>query len=237
MWSRGRPTGGNRYKLAVAENGVKHWGLGAHHGGSGRGSFPAATRVGGLPRSGRTDSGGGGGGWALVTTRPRGGVPAGFGTRDEDRLPRVEAVGANRESSEQRLAADGRGYDDPTGGSRDPRWAPPAGGGELPNTPWGYRVSGMKTETREQAGRRLRKIAGQVAALERMVDEDRYCVDVLLQIAAVRGALDKVGKLLLEGHVETCVTTAIRSGRARDRDEKLGELIEVFSRFAHIGGR
>lgn len=95
----------------------------------------------------------------------------------------------------------------------------------------------MKPETREQAGRRLRKIAGQVAALERMVDEDRYCVDVLLQIAAVRGALDKVGKLLLEGHVETCVTHAIRSGRAADRDEKLAELIEVFSRFAHIGGR
>ncbi len=95
----------------------------------------------------------------------------------------------------------------------------------------------MTPDTREQARRRLRKIAGQVAALERMVDEDRYCVDILLQIAAVRGALDKVGKLLLEGHVETCVTDAIRSGRAKDRNEKLGELIEVFARFAHIGGR
>ncbi len=95
----------------------------------------------------------------------------------------------------------------------------------------------MTPDTREQARRRLRKIAGQVAGLERMVDEDRYCVDILLQIAAVRGALDKVGKLLLEGHVETCVTDAIRSGRAKDRNEKLGELIEVFARFAHIGGR
>ncbi len=95
----------------------------------------------------------------------------------------------------------------------------------------------MTPDTREKAHRRLRKIAGQVAALERMVDEDRYCVDILLQIAAVRGALDKAGKLLLEGHVETCVTDAIRSGRAKDRNEKLGELIEVFARFAHIGGR
>ncbi len=95
----------------------------------------------------------------------------------------------------------------------------------------------MRPDTGEQARRRLRKIAGQVAALERMVDEDRYCVDILLQIAAVRGALDKVGKLLLEGHVETCVTDAIRSGRAKDRKEKLGELIQVFARFAHIGGR
>ncbi len=95
----------------------------------------------------------------------------------------------------------------------------------------------MKVEVREQAGGRLRKIAGQVAALERLVGEDRYCVDVLLQIAAVRGALDKVGKLLLEGHVETCVADAIRSGRASDRDQKLAELIEVFARFAHIGDR
>lgn len=95
----------------------------------------------------------------------------------------------------------------------------------------------MTPDIREQAHRRLRKIAGQVAALERMVEEDRYCVDVLLQIAAVRGALDKAGKLLLEGHVETCVTDAIQGGRAKDRREKLDELIEVFSRFAHIGGR
>lgn len=95
----------------------------------------------------------------------------------------------------------------------------------------------MQPGTQEQASRRLRKIAGQVAALERMVDEDRYCVDVLLQIAAVRGALDKVGKLLLEGHVETCVSDAIRSGRSQERREKLAELVEVFSRFAHIGGR
>ncbi len=95
----------------------------------------------------------------------------------------------------------------------------------------------MEPLSRQQARRRLRKIAGQVAALERMVEEDRYCVDVLLQIAAVRGALDKVGKLLLEGHVETCVSDAIRSGRSKERREKLAELIEVFSRFAHIGGR
>ena len=95
----------------------------------------------------------------------------------------------------------------------------------------------MHEDTREQAGRRLRKIAGQVAALERMVGEGRYCVDVLMQIAAVRGALDKLGKLLLEGHVETCVSDAIRSGRAKERDEKIAELLEVFARFAHVGGR
>ncbi len=95
----------------------------------------------------------------------------------------------------------------------------------------------MKPDTRDKVGRRLRKIPGQVAALERMGDEDRYCVDVLLQIAAVRGALDKAGKLLLESHVETCLTEAIRSGVESEREKKLAELVEVFSRFAHIGGR
>ncbi len=95
----------------------------------------------------------------------------------------------------------------------------------------------MKEETRGQARTRLRKIAGQVAGLERMIDEDRYCVDVLMQIAAVRGALDRMGKLLLEGHVQTCVADAMRSGRKKDADEKVEELIEVFSRFAHVGGR
>ena len=95
----------------------------------------------------------------------------------------------------------------------------------------------MTPETRDAARRRLRKIAGQVAGLERMLDDDRYCVDVLLQIAAVRGALDKLGKLLLEGHVDTCVKEAFRSGKAAERDRKLEELVDVFSRFAHIGSR
>lgn len=95
----------------------------------------------------------------------------------------------------------------------------------------------MQPESRQQARRRLRKIAGQVAGIERMIEEDRYCVDVLLQVAAVRGALDGVGKLLLSSHVDTCVAEAFASGRPRDRKEKVAELMTVFSKFAHIGGR
>lgn len=95
----------------------------------------------------------------------------------------------------------------------------------------------MKHEARDEARKRLRKVAGQVAGLERMLDEERYCVDILLQIAAVRGALDRVGKLLLESHVETCVAGAFETGSRKDRDEKTRELLDVFSRFAHIGGR
>jgi len=95
----------------------------------------------------------------------------------------------------------------------------------------------MQSDTREQARKRLRRIAGQVAGIERMIEEDRYCVDVLLQVAAVRAALDGLGKLLLRGHVETCVADAFSSPKRRDREEKIDELMEVFSKFTHIGGR
>ena len=67
-----------------------------------------------------------------------------------------------------------------------------------------------------------------------MVEEDRYCVDILNQVAAVEGALDRVGHLLLAGHVETCETHAIESGRPKERRQKLDELIEVFSRFGRV---
>ncbi|MBW2313828.1 MAG: metal-sensitive transcriptional regulator [Deltaproteobacteria bacterium] len=95
----------------------------------------------------------------------------------------------------------------------------------------------MNPETQDPVRKRIRRIAGQVAGIERMIDEDRYCVDILLQVAAVRGALDGVGKLLLSSHVETCVADAFASGRPKDRREKAAELMEVFSKFAHIGGR
>ena len=70
-----------------------------------------------------------------------------------------------------------------------------------------------------------------------MIEDDRYCVDLLLQVAAVRAALDSMGKLLLKSHVETCVTDAIASGRPRDRRQKIDELMEIFSKFTHVGRR
>lgn len=92
----------------------------------------------------------------------------------------------------------------------------------------------MKDEAREKALARLRKVAGQVAGIQRMIEEDRYCVDVLHQIAAVEGALDRVGHIILGSHVETCVTAAIESGKPRERKEKLAELMDVFSRFGRV---
>lgn len=95
----------------------------------------------------------------------------------------------------------------------------------------------MTHDTRDRVRKRIRRIAGQIAGIERMVEEDRYCVEILLQVAAVRAALDGMGKLLLSSHVETCVADAFTSGRPKDRKEKVAELMTIFSRFAHIGGR
>ncbi len=95
----------------------------------------------------------------------------------------------------------------------------------------------MTPDTQRQAKTRIRRIAGQVAGIERMIDADRYCVDILLQVAAARAALDAIGKLLLRSHVETCVSDAITSGRPKERKKKVAELMEVFSKFSNIGGR
>ena len=92
----------------------------------------------------------------------------------------------------------------------------------------------MKEEARKKVQTRLKKVAGQVAGIQRMVDEDRYCVDILHQVAAVEGALDRVGHLLLSSHVETCVTSAIESGKPKERKQKLDELMDVFSRFGRV---
>ena len=95
----------------------------------------------------------------------------------------------------------------------------------------------MKADVRDEVKKRLKRVAGQIAGIERMVDEDRYCVDVLLQVAAVRAALDGLGKVILRSHVETCVSDALVSGRAKERNEKIEEIMDVFSKFANVGGR
>lgn len=76
--------------------------------------------------------------------------------------------------------------------------------------------------------RRLRRIEGQVRGLQRMVDEDKYCVDILVQVAAVRAALGQVGLMLLENHTKGCVAKAIEHEQG---DEAVEELMEVISRF------
>lgn len=85
--------------------------------------------------------------------------------------------------------------------------------------------------TKKDALNRLKKIAGQINGIKKMVEEEKYCVDILQQISAVAGALEQVSKIVMKRHLESCVTSAIKTGTTRDRDKKIDELMDVFSRF------
>jgi DNA-binding FrmR family transcriptional regulator len=73
---------------------------------------------------------------------------------------------------------------------------------------------------------RLRRIEGQVRGIEKMVDDDRYCIDVLTQVNAARAALESVALTLLADHTEHCVTEAIRSGTGKRKVRELNEAVE-----------
>jgi DNA-binding FrmR family transcriptional regulator len=79
--------------------------------------------------------------------------------------------------------------------------------------------------------KRLRRIEGQVRGIERMLDEDRYCIDILTQIAAVSTALESVAFKILDEHVNHCVTDALASGDGEAAAEKSKELLEAVHRF------
>ncbi len=79
--------------------------------------------------------------------------------------------------------------------------------------------------------KRLHRIEGQVRGLERMVTDDRYCIDILTQIAAVTTALDNVAFLILDEHVTHCVAGALASGDEAEADAKTVELLEAVHRF------
>ncbi len=82
---------------------------------------------------------------------------------------------------------------------------------------------------KDALSKRLNRIEGQVRGIARMVEEDRYCIDVLTQISAVQAALDALGLQMLEAHLKGCVQSAVRSG---DGDEAIGEAMAVIRKFA-----
>lgn len=77
------------------------------------------------------------------------------------------------------------------------------------------------TATKDQLTTRLRRIEGQVRGVERMVDEDRYCIDILTQISAIQAALDKVGLGLLDGHARHCMREGAEEGRSVEMTEEM----------------
>ena len=88
------------------------------------------------------------------------------------------------------------------------------------------------TADKEALARRLHRIEGQVRGIERMIEEDRYCIDVLTQIAAVNTALESLAFRILDDHVNHCVAGALASGDPADAETKSKELLEAVHRFA-----
>jgi DNA-binding FrmR family transcriptional regulator len=88
------------------------------------------------------------------------------------------------------------------------------------------------TKDKETLIKRLHRIEGQVRGVERMVEDDRYCIDVLTQIAAVNTALESLALKILDEHVRHCVAGALRSGDEADAATKTEELLQAVQRFA-----
>lgn len=87
---------------------------------------------------------------------------------------------------------------------------------------------------KKKIANRLHRIEGQVRGIEKMVDDDRYCIDILTQVAAVKTALDSLGLQLLQDHVSHCVADALTSGDRAAADEKSKELLAAVERFARV---
>ncbi|MBA2535682.1 MAG: metal-sensitive transcriptional regulator [Rubrobacter sp.] len=95
-------------------------------------------------------------------------------------------------------------------------------------TEYGY----IKVGDKEKLQNRLRRIEGQVRGIQRMVDEEAYCVDILTQIGSVVSASEKVATILLKDHVEHCVRESIERGEGAD--EKIEELTAAVERFLRV---
>ena len=86
----------------------------------------------------------------------------------------------------------------------------------------------MDAKTQAALSRRLASAAGHIKGIQRMVDEDEYCIDIIRQIQAVQAALSKVSTLMLDNHLRTCVSTAIRGDDPGERERVLEEVTGVF---------
>jgi DNA-binding FrmR family transcriptional regulator len=91
----------------------------------------------------------------------------------------------------------------------------------------GTHANAVDPEIKHAIGTRLRRIEGQVRGLQKMVDEERYCADVLMQLSSVQEALRGVGRSLLHNHLKHCVAEAIRSGDQGQADVMYDELMEL----------
>lgn len=80
----------------------------------------------------------------------------------------------------------------------------------------------------EEATKRLKTVEGHIAGIRRMINDGQYCIDVIRQIHAVNAALNKISKIILEEHMNTCMITAVRGEDQTERERVLNEIAEVF---------
>ena len=94
----------------------------------------------------------------------------------------------------------------------------------------GRHAAHVEPELKKKALARLKRIEGQVRGLQRMVEEERYCGDVLVQVASVHEALRGVGKLLMQNHLRHCVTGALQTGDEHSREAAYAEVLDLMYR-------
>ncbi len=102
--------------------------------------------------------------------------------------------------------------------------------GALADEAGGRHAVGVDPEIKDRNLKRLRRIEGQVRGLQRMVEEDRYCADIMLQIASVHEALRSVGRELMRNHLKHCATAALRSEDPAEAEAMYDELIDLMYR-------
>ena len=95
-----------------------------------------------------------------------------------------------------------------------------------------HRAAPREANTRENLLLRLRRVEGQVRGVQKMVEEDRYCPDVLVQMSAIHESLRAVERILMKDHLQHCTTEALRSGDDKQAQRTYNELTELFYRYA-----
>ncbi len=93
----------------------------------------------------------------------------------------------------------------------------------------------MNENQKNEVLQRLKKIAGQIGGIQKMVSENRYCIDILTQTRASVAALHKVEDLIMYQHLHTCVSDSMKSDDLQDKNQKITEIMEIFSKFRKAG--
>lgn len=89
----------------------------------------------------------------------------------------------------------------------------------------------MKNPSKKQILNRISYVGGHLNGVKKMVQDDKYCIDIILQNEAIIAALKKVNQIILENHLNSCVTRAIKGKSEKERKKKIKELLKIFERF------